>query len=165
MGTALISKMASKQTSSSMKLLLLGGLLLCGGVAGDCTVNIAQGETSFTAALGEKSKVVKTGLMHGPKIPMALANAYKTAIKTMLGMDMTPEQIAEGKPPPKPSCNLNKIVITKTGGDAIEAQAMSDAMINVNTRVREGKMEVDGPGFKITPSYKVELTGTKAEEM
>ena len=86
---------------------LLLGLLLCGGVAAeDCTANIAQVETpektSFTlTGLPGKHKPVETGL--APK-PMPLANAYKKAIKTMLGMD---------DPDATPSCNLNKIVITK----------------------------------------------------
>jgi len=81
MGQHQISKMAAgKQAGSSMKLLLLVGLLLCSGAAAqDCIVNIAQGETSFTGSLSK----IQTG-----------GNGQQ--IMNAVDIDIPPLKLAEG---------------------------------------------------------------------
>jgi len=204
MGQHQISKMAAgKQAGSSMKLLLLVGLLLCSGAAAqDCIVNIAQGETSFTGSLSkiqtggngqqimnavdidipplklaEGSKATLTnptasfpgGIVRvpvkdvSPKLAdyllapgkpgkpgaLVLANWYKESIKAQIGpgggghkkFKTNCRQELDGKKARDPS--YQKLVIRQTGAAAINVKEMSDAMLEVHTRVKSGEIDVD----------------------
>jgi len=137
----MISKIAGKQAGSSMNLLLLVGLLLCGGVAADqCLVKIDHGDTSFKGSLskkvGEETKhlfdIPAEGKHEGKPDALVLANWYKDSIKAQM------TKILAACPD-----GYQKLVIRQTGEAAIDVKAISDAMIKVHTKVREGTIDVD----------------------
>merc|ERR1711865_654671 len=143
MGTTpdLQSKMAAdKQAGSSMKLLLLVGLLLCSGAAAeddkkDCLVKFEQRDDGFKGSLsevkdreeiGEKKEMTsKTGSKGGKENALKLGAEYRSAIKDQMGIG-------------EMGCTTSRWEIIQTGkmkDNRDWADAMGAAILETNTRV------------------------------